>query len=201
MSSPAPHRPDLRPDLGPDLRPEVRVRLPRLPQGAVDRARLSVVPRARSTAPRVPFVALVSLVLLTGVVGLLLFNTSMQQASFASTALEQQAAVLSAREQGLRMDLAEQRDPQRVARHAQEMGMVIPTVPAFLKLGSGEVEGDRVAAGDADRFPMEAPQVRNPYASPTPASGEGDQGGPGASAPDARAERDRNEAPGTQERR
>ena len=188
MSSPVPHRPEARPE----ARSEVRVRLPRLPQGAVDRARLSVVPRPRTSAARVPFVALVSLVLLTGVVGLLLFNTSMQQASFASTALEQQAATLAAREQGLRMDLAEQRDPQRVARRAQAMGMVIPTVPAFLRLGSGEVEGDRVPASDADRFAIEAPPVDNPYASPAPASAQPGQAGPGASTPEGRAQRDRN---------
>ena len=49
---------------------------------------------ARTQRARVPFVALVSLVLLGGVIGLLLFNTSMQQAAFATTALEQQAGTL-----------------------------------------------------------------------------------------------------------
>ena len=59
----------------------------------------------RTRAPRVPFVTLVSLVLVAGIVGLLLFNTSMQQASFAASSLENQADALAAREQTLRMEL------------------------------------------------------------------------------------------------
>ena len=75
---------------------------------------------------------LVSFVLLAGVVGLLMFNTSMQQASFAATTLEQQAATLDAREQTLQMELDVLRDPQRVALKAQRMGMVSRRRPAFL---------------------------------------------------------------------
>ena len=141
-------------------------RAPRRAQDVVERARLSVVPRRRPQPPRVPFVVLVGLSLLTGVVGLLLFNTSLQQASFATTALEKQASTLSAREQSLRMDLDEQRNPQRVARRAQALGMVIPSVPTFLSLGSGEVQGQRTPATEADRFPIEAPPVKNPYGAP-----------------------------------
>ena len=54
-----------------------------------------------SARPRLPFVTLVSLVLLAGIVGLLCFNTQMQQASFAATTLEDRAANLTAREQTL----------------------------------------------------------------------------------------------------
>ena len=67
---------------------QLRSRMPRIAWAAVERARLTVVPRRRTKAARMPFVLLVSLVLLGGVVGLLLFNTSMQQASFAATSLE-----------------------------------------------------------------------------------------------------------------
>ena len=80
-------------------------RLPRIADYAVERARLTVVPRRQAPAPRMPFMILVALVLLGGVVGLLLFNTSMQQASFAASHLEDQAATLAAREQTLRMEL------------------------------------------------------------------------------------------------
>ena len=58
---------------------------------------------------------LVSLVLVGGIVGLLLFNTSMQQASFAATSLESEATHLAARQQTLQMELDELRNPQRVA--------------------------------------------------------------------------------------
>ena len=123
-----------------------RIRVPRIAQEAVDKARLSVVPRVRSRAPRVPFVTLVSMVLVAGVVGLLLFNTSMQQASFAASSLESQADNLAAREQTLRMELDELRNPQRVALQAQQMGMVIPPAPVFLDLETGKTSGVRVAA-------------------------------------------------------
>lgn len=123
-----------------------RIRVPRAAQEAVARARLTVVPRMRSRAPRVPFVMLVTVVLMGGVVGLLLFNTSLQQASFAASALSQRADALAAREQTLRMELDELRDPQRVATQAQGMGMVIPPAPAYLDLASGEVSGVRIPA-------------------------------------------------------
>ena len=64
-----------------------------------------------------------------GVVGLLLFNTSMQQASFAATDLQQQADTLEARQQGLQMELSRLRDPQTIALKAQRMGMVLPDEP------------------------------------------------------------------------
>ena len=154
MSSPAPH--------GHPRHPAVGRRLPRLAGDAVERARLRVVPRTARPPARVPFVGLVSLILLTGVVGLLLFNTSLQQASFAATALEAQADTLTAREQALRMEIAEQRDPQQIAERAQQMGMVIPTVPTFLTL-DGEVRGERVAATETDRFSIEPAPAPNPY--------------------------------------
>lgn len=124
---------------------QIRSRGSRIASAAVERARLSVVPRARTRAPKVPFVTLVSLVLLSGVVGLLLFNTSMQQSSFAATSLEEQATNLAAREQTLQMELEDLRNPQRVASEAQRMGMVVPAAPTFLGL-DGTVQGEKVPA-------------------------------------------------------
>ena len=124
---------------------QIRARVPRIATAAVERARLTVVPRARTRAPRVPFVTLISLVLVGGIVGLLLFNTSMQQSSFASTALEREATSLAARQQTLQMELEDLRNPQRVAATAQSMGMVVPAAPTFLTLG-GKIQGERVPA-------------------------------------------------------
>jgi hypothetical protein len=123
-----------------------------LAEAAVERARLTVVPRRRTRAARMPFVMLVSLVLLGGVIGLLLFNTSMQQASFAATALEEQATTLTARQQTLQMELEVLRDPQRVAEHAQNLGMVPAANPVFLRLSDGKVIGERVPASPANRL-------------------------------------------------
>ncbi|WP_182375905.1 hypothetical protein [Nocardioides sp. WS12] len=136
---------------------------PRLAQAALERARLTVVPRRRTTAPRVPFVTFVSIILLAGVIGLLLFNTSMQQASFRATALEKQATDLSAQQEALEMDLQELRGPQRVAQAAQKLGMVIPSTPAgVLHLGSGKISGNPTPASADDSIPLATPGPRKP---------------------------------------
>ena len=129
---------------------QARSRVPRIAEAAVERARLTVVPRAAARrAARVPFVVLVSLLLVGGVAGLLCFNTSMQQASFTATAMEDQAQALDAQQQSLTMELDALRDPQRVAARAQQMGMVPreqPRVPPALRrqgARQGDPGGDR----------------------------------------------------------
>ena len=141
---------------------QFRSRMPRIAEAAVERARLTVVPRRRVRAARVPFVTLVSLVLLGGVIGLLLFNTSMQQASFATTSLEDQASTLSAREQTLRMELDDLRNPQRVATQAQAMGMVIPSNPVFLDLATGKTTGVRTPATRENAIQLQPPAPIKP---------------------------------------
>ena len=107
-----------------------RTRVPRFAEAAVERARLTVVPprRAigRTQAARTPFAILVISMLVAGVVGLLMFNTNMQQASFKATALQERVNVLTAKEQALNMELDALRDPQRLASAAKELGMVPP---------------------------------------------------------------------------
>ncbi len=54
---------------------QARSRVPRIAEAAVERARLTVVPRAaRAARPGCPFVALVSLLLVGGVAGLLVLQ-------------------------------------------------------------------------------------------------------------------------------
>lgn len=129
-----------------------RARFSRLAESAVERARLTVVPRGRTTAPRTPFAILVGVVLLLGVVGLLMFNTSMQQASFTATELEEKATILNAKKQELRMELDRLRDPQRVSEAAAGLGMVPMTTPAFLRLSDGTVLGVPERATGDSRF-------------------------------------------------
>lgn len=131
--------------------PQRRARYaPPLSGASLDRARLAVVPRLRSRAPRVPFVMLVSMLLLTGVVGLLLFNTSMQQASFTASRLEDQAAVLAAREQALTTQLEEQRSPVRLKRLGCAKGMVIGSSTTSIDLRTGRITGTPTPATKAD---------------------------------------------------
>jgi len=141
---------------------QARNRVPRFAEAAVERARLTVVPRRATRAPKVPFVSLVSLMLVGGVVGLLLFNTSMQQASFTATELEDSASLLDAQEQSLQMNLDMLRDPQRVATRAKELGMVPSASPAFIRLADGEVLGTPTVAEPTDAMRISPLPTRKP---------------------------------------
>ena len=136
---------------------QLRSRVPRIAGDAVERARLTVVPRTRAVrAARVPFVLFVSVILLLGVVGLLMFNTSMQQASFAMTTYQEQATKLAAREEQLTAELEDLRDPEVLARKAQRAGMVQPPCTAYLDSASGRVTGELCAAEAGDRVKLAA---------------------------------------------
>lgn len=130
-----------------------RLPRPRFPESARARARLRAVPVSVSTIPRAGFVVLISILLMAGVVGLLAFNTSMQQASFEATKLDRQATVLAARQQALELQVAALRDPQHVALAARHLGMVPPPAPAFIDLRTGDLLGVALPAlpGDAMR--------------------------------------------------
>jgi hypothetical protein len=144
-----------------------RTRVPRFAEAAVERARLTVVPprRAigRTQAARTPFAVLVIAMLVAGVVGLLMFNTNMQQSSFKATALQGQVNTLTAKEQSLNMALDALRNPQRLAVAAKKLGMVAPGTPAFIRL-DGAVLGAPAAATGADAVRI------NPLPTPAPPS-------------------------------
>jgi cell division protein FtsB len=148
---------------------QLRQRLPRLADDAMARARLAVVPRRRVRAARMPFVTLVSLVLLGGVVGLLCFNTQMQQASFAATSLQTQSDNLAAREQTLHDELQNLRDPQDLAARAQQAGMVIPQSSCTVRLAARTTENDCTPA-TADNTPslLPRPPKKPPVLNPAP---------------------------------
>ena len=149
------------------LMTQARGRAPRLAEAAVERARLTLVPARRSRAPRAPFAVLVFAILGAGVVGLLMFNTHMQQGSFYATRLQNRADDLTAREQKLDMELERLRAPQRLAQAGKALGMVAPGVPAFVKLSDGSIVGHPTPAspGDAVRInplPPEVPAALRP---------------------------------------
>ena len=145
-----------------------RTRVPRFAEAAVERARLTVVPPrrtlGRTQAARTPFAVLVIAILAAGVVGLLMFNTSMQQTSFKATALQDQVNVLTAKEQSLALELDELRDPQHLAVSAKELGMVAPSQPAFVRLADGRVLGNPTPATVGDTVRV------NPLPSKKPAA-------------------------------
>lgn len=172
-----------------------RARLPRSAWDAVERARLTAVPRRPQHAARMPFMALVATVLLGGVVGLLLFNTHMQTGSFRATELEQQVNALHAEEQSLRMELDQLREPQRVATRAQELGMVPITNPAFLRLSDGTVLGDAVPASADDAQRLDPLPTRHP-GSPEPGDEKVQREVIGSQTPDTSADGVPSDPPG-----
>jgi hypothetical protein len=142
---------------------EARSRVPRIAEAAVERARLTVVPRASGRrAARVPFVTLVSVILVAGVAGLLFFNTSMQQVSFTATRMEHRAQLLDAERQGLQMQLDSLRNPQRLALRAKRLGMVPAASPAFIKITDGTVLGTPTPASWVDAIRVNSLPTRRP---------------------------------------
>jgi cell division protein FtsL len=124
----------------------------RIADAVTNRARLSVV-RGTTNAPRVPFAALVLTVLGLGLVGLLVLNTSLQQGAFHARDMEDRAQLLTEQREALELQVAELREPQRVADRAAAMGMVPNDSPAFLRLTDGKVLGNSapaLAAAPAD---------------------------------------------------
>ena len=142
---------------------QLRERFPRLAEEAVTRARLTVAPRRRTRAARMPFVTLVSLVLLGGVVGLLCFNTQMQQASFAATSLEEQARNLGARQQTLHDELQNLRSPQELGQRAQAAGMVVPDSACTVRLAAQTTEAGCSAATPDNTPRLQARPPKKPH--------------------------------------
>jgi cell division protein FtsB len=142
---------------------------PQAPTRRPDRAaettqpRLTAVPEPMpALAPRLPFVVLVSMLLVGGVVGLLVFNTSMQQSAFQEQRLQEQATTLAAREQALDGELKKMEDPHKIAAKAKDLGMVIPQNAAMLRVPEAKVEGEAVPA-DRSATPPLHPKVAKPY--------------------------------------
>ena len=154
---------------------------------AVRRARLTVVPRTRTRASRVPFVTLVSFVLL----GRRDRAADVQHLHAAGGLLGHRprgpGPTLNAREQTLRMELDVLRDPQRVALEAQGMGMVIPNDPAFLTPARARSAAPRhrPPATDALRLLPKAP-VKPSVARPGPARRHRHRRAPGPAKPEGR---------------
>jgi len=97
-----------------------------------------------------PFVALMVVLLAGGVLGLLMFNTQMQQRSFEITKLQKQASTLDATVQGLRTRQQQLQNPQHLAAAAKALGMVVPPNPTFISLTSGRVSGVPVMSSTGD---------------------------------------------------
>ena len=126
------------------------------------RTPLTVVSPAGVLPARTPFVGLVVVLIVAGLMALLTLNTVLQQASFTVTRLERHAAELADREQALAQEVAQQEAPQRLAERAVQLGMVPSETPAFIRAADGTVLGVPAPARAPARAPIEVPVAPPP---------------------------------------
>lgn len=105
------------------------------------RGLLRLVPQRRSQAAKTPFVVVLVVLLVGGLLGLLLLNTMVAQDSFTLHDLAKQSRDLQLREQQLAGQLEAEQAPSALAARATKMGMVPGGAPAFLRLPDGRVLG------------------------------------------------------------
>ena len=116
---------------------EAREAPAREPRRRDEPTRLTVAPPAPVTAPRAPFVALVLVLVLAGVIGILVLNTKIAENAFKLDELRNAQVKLDHDEQRLKSDIAEQESPVNVAARGAQLGLVPSRTPAFLLLPDG----------------------------------------------------------------
>jgi len=105
------------------------------------KARLRVAPPVPVTVPRAPFVALVLIVVVAGVLGILVLNTKINENAFKLAQLRSQRSDLDQQEQQLDQQLADLESPNSLAAAACRLGMVKSNTPAYLQLPNGQTVG------------------------------------------------------------
>jgi hypothetical protein len=103
--------------------------------------RLRVAPPVPVSGPRAPFVGLVLAVVVTGVLGILVLNTKINENAFQLDSLRTQQATLDQQEQELDQHIADISSPNSLAAAARRLGLVPSGTPAFIKLPDGRVLG------------------------------------------------------------
>ncbi|HEX2771462.1 MAG TPA: hypothetical protein VHN18_03405 [Micromonosporaceae bacterium] len=124
------------------------------PDGRGERSRpgprLRVAPPVPVSAPRAPFVALILVLVVGGVLGILLVNTEINENAFRLARLQKQQTALDLQQQQLQKQIAEYEAPGNVAAAARREGLVESGPPAFIRLPDGKVIGVPQPAGGAD---------------------------------------------------
>lgn len=113
---------------------------PSSPQEA-RRPRLRLAPPMPVAAPRTPFVLLIVLVVVAGVLGILVLNTKITETGLELTKLNQKQAQLDLREQQVNQEIAEAESPGRLEAAAKRLGLVPAGAPAFIRLPDGKIIG------------------------------------------------------------
>jgi cell division protein FtsB len=133
-------------------------------------ARLTrLVPARSGSAARTPFVLLIVVLLGSGLIALLLLNSSLNQGSFKLSRLKKETTELTDQQQALQEEVDGYSAPDVLEKRARELGMVPGGSPVFL-YPDGTVRG---APSPATEEPSSAtdrpvPSARKPSPSPSP---------------------------------
>lgn len=103
--------------------------------------RLRVAPPPPVAVPRAPFVALVLLVVIGGVLGILLLNTKINENAFVLHDLRQQQAELNHQQQLLEEEVAVAASSVQLIAAANRLGLVRDGQPPHLWVPSGRLDG------------------------------------------------------------
>jgi hypothetical protein len=102
---------------------------------------LRVAPPAPVSVPRAPFVALVLVVVIAGVLGILVLNTKINENAFTLNHLQDQQNHLDQQEQQLDQHLADLESPNSLRAAALRQGLIDSGTPAYLPLPNGQTVG------------------------------------------------------------
>ncbi|MFT3969279.1 MAG: hypothetical protein QM695_03120 [Micropruina sp.] len=117
----------------------------RAPEQPSSRESLREVRRPQRTMASIPFVLSLGVLLVLGMVGLLLLNTSLQEQAFAVRDQQKAATQLGYRMAALETEVTQARSSAGLAAAAAKLGMVPNPYPAYLKLPGGQIVGDPTA--------------------------------------------------------
>ncbi|MDG4827080.1 hypothetical protein O7635_34980 [Asanoa sp. WMMD1127] len=110
-------------------------------QPAAAGPRLKVAPPPPVTGPRVPFVALILVLVVGGVLGILVVNTKIAENAFRIERLKESGAALDLQQQELQREIAQAKAPGNLTAQARKLGMVGGGDPAYIRLQDGKVIG------------------------------------------------------------
>ncbi|MEV0718576.1 hypothetical protein [Asanoa sp. NPDC050611] len=108
---------------------------------AAEAPQLKVAPPPPVTGPRVPFVALILLLVVGGVLGILVVNTKIAENAYQIERLKETGAALDIEQQQLQQEIAKAQAPGNLTAQARKLGMVGGGDPAYIRLQDGKIIG------------------------------------------------------------
>jgi hypothetical protein len=108
-------------------------------QAAKPRKRLA--PPVPVAVVRTPFVMLLIMAVVAGVLGILVLNAKITENAFKLSALRKEQTALDLREQQLKQLISEHESPGSLAAAAAKLGLVESGPPAFILLPDGKIIG------------------------------------------------------------